>query len=130
MTRLLCAALMAMLCIAPASAERVHGFSARYATDAKMARAAALHRVEVPATRKMCASPFHPLGTLLTVTSRVRGRAGRTWRCVVVDVAHERDRATIIRRGIVIELPPSGAMHICGSVTEPPRQCVVSVERG
>lgn len=90
-----------------------------------MRRAAAIHGVEVPLGVEVCASPYHPLGTLIEVKSV---RRGTEWRCIVGDFPHPRDRASIVRRRIVVELTPRGAMHICGSVREPPRQCPVTTE--
>ena len=125
MSRLIAAALLAALTTQPASAEQT-GYAARY-RPGLMERAAEIHGVRVPAGRELCASPTQPLGTLLTVTSRI---SGHVWRCVVSDVAHPRDRAHILRRGIVIELPPAGALHLCASIVDPPRQCPVIVSRG
>lgn len=122
MTRLLFPFLLASLLVEPASAAHT-GYAARY-REGLMERAAEIHGVRVPPGRELCASPIERLGTLLTVTSRA---SGRVWRCVVVDIAHSRDRAAILRRGIVIELPPAGAMHLCGSVRQRPSDCPVSV---
>jgi len=124
MTRLLAAALLAALTTQPASAEQT-GYAARY-RPGLMERAAQIHGVSIPPGRELCASPTERLGTLLTVTSRV---SGRVWPCIVVDIAHARDRAHILRRGIVIELPPAGAMHLCGTVRERPSQCPVIVRQ-
>jgi hypothetical protein len=116
---LLCAALLAGL-LQPAQT----GYAARYSTEGKMRRAAALHGVDVPAGVEVCASPHHALGTVIVVRSS-RG----VWKCVVGDVPHARDRAAIVARNIVVEVTPRGAMRLCGSVREPPRQCPVTVER-
>jgi len=122
-SRLMVAALLAALTTQPAVADQM-GFAARYSSEAKMRRAAAVHGVSVPDGIEVCASAHHPLGSIITVRSV---RRGTSWRCVVVDIPHPRDRASIIRRGIIVELTPRGAMHICGSVNEPPRQCPVEV---
>lgn len=121
MTRLLLSTLLASLLVEPASAAQ-SGYAARYRSESIMRRAAAVHGVEVPAGLEVCASPHHPLGALITVRSS-RG----VWRCIVGDVPHERDRASIVRRRIVVEVTPRGAMVLCGSVREPPRQCPVTV---
>lgn len=123
MTRLLLPLLLAALLPMPVSAART-GYAARYRSEGLMRRAAVVHGVHVPAGLEVCASPHQPLGTVISVRSR-RG----VWRCIVGDVAHPRDRASILRRGIVVELTPRGAMVICGSVREPPRQCPVTVTK-
>jgi hypothetical protein len=119
---LILAALLAGL-LQPARAAQT-GYAARYSTEAKMRRAAAVHGVEVPAGMEVCASPHHALGTLIEVRSR---RRGATWRCIVGDVPRDHDRAAIVRRRIVVEVTPRGAMRLCGTVQEPPRQCPVEV---
>lgn len=129
MKRLLLSALLAALLIEPASAAPMHGVAARYSSERLMRRAAEIHGVTVPRGYEVCASPIERLGTRLTITSRVRGRAGAVWRCVVGDIAHPRDRATILRRGIIAELTPRGALHLCGTVRDRPEQCKVTVER-
>lgn len=91
-----------------------------------MRRAAAVHGVDVKPGLEVCASPYHALGTIITVRSSTRSTA---WRCIVGDVAHPRDRASIVRRGIVVEVTPRGAMVLCGTVREPPSQCPVTVKR-
>src|SRR6187551_1902236 len=101
MARALVPLILSALLIQPAQAAQ-SGFAARY-RPGLMERAAEIHGVRVPPGRELCASPLHPLGTLLTVTSRI---TGRVWSCIVGDIAHARDRAHILRRGIVIELPP------------------------
>jgi len=123
MSRLMVAALLAALSTQLASASS-SGVAARYSSEAKMRRAAAVHGVSVPDGLEVCAATFHPLGSIITVRSL---RRGTSWRCVVGDVPHPRDRASIIRRRIIVELTPRGAMHICGSVLDPPRQCPVEV---
>ena len=127
MTRLLVTVLLAALTGyplgVPASAAS-SGVAARYSSEAKMRRAAAVHGVTVPDGLEVCAATYHPLGTIITVRSL---RRGSTWRCVVGDVPHPRDRASIIKRRIIVELTPGGAMHICGSVVDPPRSCPVEV---
>ncbi len=124
MTRLLLPFLLASLLVEPASAAHT-GYAARYSTEAKMRRAAAVHGVAVPAGMEVCASPHHALGTIITVRS---SRRRTVWRCIVGDIPHARDRAAIVKRGIVVEVTPRGAMVLCGSVEEPPRQCPVTVE--
>jgi hypothetical protein len=101
------------------------GFAARYRSEGLMRRAAAVHGVTVPAGLEVCASPHLSLGTLITVRSR-RG----VWRCIVGDVVHPRDRASILRRGIVVEVTPRGALRLCGTIREPPSQCPVEVTKG
>lgn len=124
MTRLLFPFLLASLLAQPASAAHT-GYAARYRSEGLMRRAAAVHGVEVPAGLEVCASPHHALGTVITVRSSRRRTA---WRCIVGDVPHARDRASIVRRGIVVEVTPRGALRLCGTVEEPPRQCPVTVE--
>lgn len=124
MSRLLFPFLLASLLVEPASAAHT-GFAARYRSEGLMRRAAAVHGVAVPAGMEVCASPHHALGTIITVRSSRRRTA---WRCIVGDVPHARDRATIVRRGIVVEVTPRGAMALCGSIADPPRQCPVTVE--
>lgn len=122
-----CLCMLAILAIAwPTDAASMTGYAARYSSEAKMRRAARIHGVDVPNGMEVCASPHHALGTVITVRSARRKTA---WRCIVGDVAHARDRAAIIERGIVIEVTPRGAMRLCGSVKDPPRQCPVTVER-
>lgn len=123
--RLLVVALLAMLAIEPATAGPRHGIAARYRSEQIMRRAAAVHGVEIPSGMEVCAATYHPLGTVIEVRSR---RRGTVWRCVVGDVPHPNDRAAIVRRGIVVELTPRGAMEICGSVKERPERCPVTVE--
>jgi len=123
MSRLIAAALLAALTTQPAAASS-SGVAARYSSEAKMRRAAAVHGVIVPDGIEVCAATFHPLGSIITVRSL---RRGTTWTCVVGDIPHPRDRASIIRRRIIVELTPRGAMHICGSVKDPPRSCPVEV---
>ena len=123
MTRLVAAALLAALTTQPACASS-SGVAARYSSEAKMRRAAAVHGVSVPDGLEVCAATFHPLGSIITVRSL---RRRTTWTCVVGDVPHPRDRASIIRRSIIVELTPRGAMHICGSVKDPPRFCPVEI---
>lgn len=125
MTRLLLSALLAGLLVEPASAAQ-QGYAARYRSEGLMRRAAAVHGVEVPAGLEVCASPYHALGTIITVRS---SRRGTSWRCIVGDVPHDRDRASILRRGIVVEVTPRGALRLCGSIQDPPSQCPVTVER-
>lgn len=122
MTRLLVPLLLAALL--PAAAPS-HGFAARYRSEGLMRRAAAVHGVEVPAGMEVCAATHHPLGTVLTVRSS-RG----VWRCVVGDIPARKDRAAIVRRNIVVELTPRGAMVLCGSVRERPEDCPVTVTKG
>lgn len=124
MMRLLFPFLLASLLTRPASAADA-GYAARYRSEGLMRRAAAVHGVTVPVGLEVCASPYHALGTVITVRS---ARQRTTWRCVVGDVPHARDRASIVRRGIVVEVTPRGALRLCGSVEEPPRQCPVTVE--
>lgn len=129
MVRLIVSALFAGALLEGASAAPIvsQGVAARYSSEGLMRRAAAVHGVEVPAGMEVCASPHHALGTVIIVRSP---RRRTTWRCVVGDVPRARDRASIVRRGIVVELTPRGAMHICGSILEPPRQCKVTVTKG
>jgi len=122
-TRVMVAVLLAALTPLPASASS-SGVAARYSSEAKMRRAAALHGITVPDGLEVCAATYHPLGSIITVRSL---RRDSTWRCVVGDVPHPRDRASIIKRRIIVELTPRGAMHICGSVLDPPRSCPVEV---
>jgi hypothetical protein len=103
------------------------GYAARYSTNQVMERAAAHHGVTPRKGEDICASPIHALHTHLVVHSKVRGNSSSI-RCVVGDIAHPRDRAHILRRGIVVELTPRAALVICGSIREPPRQCPVVVE--
>lgn len=125
MKRLLLSALLAgLLAPAPASAAPQRGYAARYRSEGLMRRAAAVHGVEVPSGLEVCASPHHALGTVITVHSRTRATA---WRCVVGDIPAEKDRASILRRGIIVEVTPRGAIRLCGTVREPPRQCPVEV---
>jgi hypothetical protein len=129
--RYLLAALALLTLAMPADASpSTAGYAARYRSDRLMWRAAEIHGVRVPPGRSVCASPTQKLGTLLKVVSRVKGREGRILRCIVGDIAHSRDRASIIRRGIVVELAPSGALHVCGTIAEPPAQCKVRIEGG
>lgn len=123
MTRLLLSALLASLLAQSASAAHT-GYAARYRSEQLMRRAAAVHGVEVPDGLEVCAATYHPLGTIITVRSSTRRTA---WRCIVGDVPHARDRASIVRRNIIVEVTPRGAMRLCGSVEDPPRQCPVEV---
>ena len=102
-----------------ADARARSGYAARY-------RPGLMERVSrnrgLPIVSCMVASPHHPIGTWLLV----RGRSGQA-HCRVTDVPHPRDRAQIIRRGIVVELSYPAARRLCGSVVEPPRACPVRV---
>jgi hypothetical protein len=91
-----------------------------------MRRAAAVHGVKVPDGMEVCAATYHALGTVIEVRS---SRREASWRCIVGDVPHERDRAAIERRRIVVEVTPRGAMELCGSVRERPERCPVVVTR-
>jgi len=70
----------------------------------------------------MVAHTFERLGTWVVV----RGlRLGRQLTCLVIDVPQPRDRARIIRRGIIVELAYEDNGYICGFQNEPPRKCPV-----
>lgn len=125
MTRVLLSILLAVLLVEPASAAQT-GYAARYRSEQVMRRAAELHGVDVPAGLEVCASPHQALGTVITVRS---SRRGTSWRCIVGDVPHARDRASIVRRRIIVEVTPRGALRLCGTVQEPPSQCPVEVSR-
>ena len=75
----------------------------------------------------LVASPFEPLGTRVEVRSR-RGVQS----CLVVDIPQRRHRASIIRRGIVVELGWPSAQALCGLRyvrEQPPSKCPVTVRR-
>jgi hypothetical protein len=98
------------------------GYGARYAKG-QMERTAAIRHMSQPAGTCMIArlTPAD-LGHWFVVTGR---RTGKTRRCLVVDYAHVRDRATIARKGIKAELRFEDAAVICGSVREPPSSCPI-----
>lgn len=126
MTRLILATLLAGgLLVEPATAHQTrHGYAAHY-------RPHLMERVSrvrgLPVVPCMVASPYHRIGTWLTVTS---ARRGKTLTCRVTDVPHPRDRASIIRRRIVVELDFRSARILCGIEyvgQEPPWACPVGV---
>lgn len=128
MTRLLVAALLAgWLLVEPAAAHQTrHGYAVHY-------RPHLMERVSrnrgLPIVGCMVASPYHRIGTWLTVSSAQRGR---TLHCRVTDVPHPRDRAQIIRRQIIVELDFESAKILCGirRVNEaPPSACRVQTWR-
>jgi hypothetical protein len=93
----------------PVEAKRSYsGYAAHYRPGlmAKVSRNRGL-----PVVSCMVASPFHRVGTWLTVTSR---KNGRSLRCRVTDVPHPRDRARIVRRGIVVEVDFTSAKALFG----------------
>lgn len=116
MTRIALAVLLSVSLAAPAQRS---GYAARY-------RAGLMQQVSrnrgLPIVRCMVASPYHPIGTWVTVSSKYGSR-----RCRVTDVPHPKDRKAIVKRGIVIELDHNSALHLCGSIKEPPRKCPVTV---
>ncbi len=116
MTRI---ALAVVLSVSLATPVRT-GFAARY-------RAGMMEEVSrnrgLPIVRCMVASPYHPIGAWVTVSSQYGSR-----RCRVTDVPQPKHRPSIIRRGIVIELDHNSARHLCNSVRNPPRLCPVTVK--
>jgi hypothetical protein len=72
----------------------------------------------------LAASPYHRIGTRVSVESLTRGTA---LTCLIVDVPHPRDRAQVIRRGIIIELDYRSNGVLCYH-REPPRKCRVAVQ--
>lgn len=117
----LLAALVLLLPTATVAAPRVqHGYAAAY-------RAGLMERVSrnrgLPVVGCMIASPTHRIGTWVTVRS-VRGQR----RCRVTDVPHPRDRAAIVRRGIVAELDFRSNRALCPR-NERPERCRVEVTR-
>jgi len=121
--RYLITALLALSLAAPSPVGATTGFAARYRIG--LMEKVAVKRGIAP-VGCLVASPFERIGTRLRITSLVNERQ-RT--CTVVDVAHPRDRARIIERGIVVELSHQDARTLCGSVVDPPRQCRVVVKR-
>lgn len=130
MSRLIIAALLSLALAVPARAHtpppaRQVGYAAHY-------RPGAMERVVrkrgLPPGHRYVASPYHPVGTRLTVCRR-----DQCVPVVVADVCHPRDCATIRRRGIVVELSFPLARQLCGIRRygqEPPRACPVIVYRG
>lgn len=128
MTRLLLSALLAGALLAePAAAHRTRtGFAAHY-------RPGLMERVSrnrgLPVVGCMVASPYHRIGTWLTVTSAKRNK---TLHCRVTDVPHPRDRKAILRRNIIVELDFGSAKILCGITRvaqDPPWACPVGVGR-
>lgn len=74
----------------------------------------------------MISSTYEPIGTWVTVTSKV---TGATLDCLTIDVPQERHRASIISRGIIAEVSYSNALEICGSRRKAPRDCPISIRR-
>lgn len=77
---------------------------------------------KLPIVACMVASPHHAVGVWLTVES-ARGRRV----CRVTDVPHQKDRAAIVARKIIVELDHGSNRALC-PVNEPPRKCPVRVE--
>lgn len=105
---------------------RQEGYAARYAPGvmAKVARVRGIAPV--------------PCMVALTSAKRITGRqwvlvigqwTGAARWCLVVDLPQERDRQALDQRWIVVELDHESARVICGSVVEPPQQCLVWVIR-
>jgi hypothetical protein len=99
---------------------RTTGYAAYY-RPGRMAQVARTRGLPVVAC--MVASPYHPIGAWVTVTSAKGTRA-----CRVTDVPLPRDLRHIIRRGIVVELSYDINRQLC-PVNEPPRKCPVEVRR-
>jgi hypothetical protein len=99
------------------------GYAARY-RKGLMARVA--QRRGMAQEKCMVAATHHPLGARLRVTGEV---TGVSLSCRVVDIPHPRDRKTIERRGIIIEVSHENALAICGSTRQAPRDCPVRVVR-
>lgn len=121
MTRLLASVLITAI-LAPAPAPR-SGYAARYRPG--LMHEVARNRGMTPASC-MVAATHEQLGAWLTVRGQ---RTGAVLTCLVVDVPAARDRAAIIRKGIVVELDHASAGIICGSTREPPSMCPVTVQR-
>lgn len=123
-----CAAKVALLAVLtlptaqPATSATYHGYAARY-RPGMMQR---VGRNRGMSANCMVAHTYHGLGTWVVV----RGvRLGRSLRCLVVDVPAPRDRASIIRRNIIVELSHEDSRYICGSTKQPPSYCEVVTER-
>jgi hypothetical protein len=101
-----------------------YGYAARYHKGQMERTAAIRHMQQPPGTCLIARLLPSDLGRWFTVLGQ-RTRVKR--RCLVVDYAHPRDRASIRRRGIVAELRYEDAAAICGSVADPPRQCPVAL---
>jgi hypothetical protein len=109
----------------PAMSQAQTGYAARY-RQGQMERTAAIRHMQQPRGTCLIARLLpRDLGKWYTVTGL---RTGHSRRCLVVDWAHPRDRGRIARRGIVAELRHEDAAYICGSVTDPPRQCPVTLQ--
>lgn len=73
------------------------------------------------------AATYAPYGSYVRVGSLVTGR----WKmCRVIDYPADKDRLTIINRGIIVELPHELAAELCGEyATWPPEKCPVLILR-
>ena len=103
------------------------GFAAHY-RPGLMQRVARVRGMESVAC--MVASPHHRIGTWLTVTSH---KFKKTLTCRVTDVPRAKDRATLLKRKIVVELDFNSATILCRikRVRErPPSACPVVVTPG
>ena len=109
----------------PVAAGKSHtGFAAHYRPGLmeRVARNRGLKPVEC-----MVASPYHRLGTWVTIHSP---KQKETLRCRVTDIPQRRHRPALIRRGIVVELDFKSAKVLCGIrrvAEKPPRACTVVV---
>jgi hypothetical protein len=101
-----------------------YGVAARYHKGQMERTAAIRHMQQPPGTCLIARLLPSDLGKWFVVLGQ-RTRVSR--RCLTVDYAHPRDRASIRRRGIVAELRYEDAAAICGSVRDAPRQCPVNV---
>lgn len=122
---LLLASLVAIMLapgVAGAQARSRRGFAAHYRSGL-MEQVARRRGLDAPAGSCLVASPFEAIGVRLAVRS---ARGSRV--CLVVDVAHPRDRPTIMRRQIVIELDFRTNGQLCPPA-ERPERCPVTVER-
>lgn len=81
----------------------------------------------LPVVSCMIASPYHPIGTWLTVKGL---KTGKVRKCRVTDVPQPYDRPTILRKGIVAEIGYTSTLALCGSLVDPPRRCPVSINPG
>jgi hypothetical protein len=126
MNRCAVLALLVLFCFTQtitAAPREYRGVAARY-SPGTMIRVA--HNRGIPVENCMIAATHERIGTWVTVTG-IRTKKSLT--CLVVDVPAPKDRRTIERRNIVVEIQHKHAITLCGSTREPPRMCPVLISR-
>ena len=128
MTRILCAAFLALLPLGDGAQRRTQTGSAAHYRPNLMEQVS--RNRGLPVVDCMVAvTSDHRIGAWVTVTSHVTGYAER---CRITDVCAPRDCGRIARRGIVAEIGWTAARRLCRVSRygeQPPSRCPVTVRR-